>query len=107
MRKIENIFENLNEELCYDLMGELCLDEDRIIWSYNIDKHINQTDNIGISEDDVEIMSAEETLQDAHFHDMELINNYFHLLEDKHEWYFTEPTLNETTIISEIFEVDD
>lgn len=101
-----SIYNRLNDDLCYDLMGELIYGEDKIIWTYNIHKNIDMVDEEGISEEEVEIISIEEKLQEAYYHDIELIKNNIHLFFYRDDWYFTEPVLNSTTIHSEFF-VDD
>ena len=103
---LENLYNNINDDLYYDLMGELLFDEDKIIWNYDINKNIDITDDEGISEDDVEIISIEEKLQEAHYHDINLIQNNLSLLDNRDRWYFTEPILNHSTIISEFFLLD-
>ncbi len=103
---LECLYNNINNDLCLDLMGELIFDEDKIIWSYDVNKDIDITDDDGISEDDVEIISIEEKLQDAHHFDMNLIHSNLSLLDDRDRWYFTEPILNHTTIVSEFFLLD-
>lgn len=103
---IGSVFNKLNEDLWHDLMGELIFDDDRIIWNYDINKNIDIVDDEGISEEEVEIISIEEKLQEAHYHDINLIQNELHLLDNINRWYFTEPILNHSTIISEFFLVD-
>ncbi len=104
--KIKDTYDLLNKELFYDLMGDLILDDDKISWTYDIYKNIDMIDNIGISEDEVEIISTEEKLQEAYYHDINLIKNNLIFFDDLGEWYFTEPILNHTTIISEFFLLD-
>lgn len=103
---LEALFNSINNELNLDLMGELIYDDDKIIWNYDINKNINIIDDEGISEDDVEIISIEEKLQEAHYHDITLIQSYLSLLDERNGWYFTDPILNHSTIISEFFLLD-
>lgn len=98
-----SIFNKINGELCYDLMGELTHMDDKIIWSYDVDKNIDMVDSEGISEEDVEIISIEEKLQEAYYNDLSIIQNNISLLYNRDDWYFTEPILNHTTIIFEFF----
>ena len=104
---LEGLFNQIDGDVSHDLMGELIFDEDRIIWTYDINKNIDITDDDGISEEEVEIISIEEKLQEAHFHDIGLIQNNISLLENRENWYFTEPILNHSTILSEFFLIVD
>ena len=97
------LFEILQEELNENLMGEILLGEDVIIWNYDMNKNTDIIDEKGISEDEVEFFSIEEKLQEAHFYDIGLINEIIMLHDQKERWYFTEPTLNNTTIICDLF----
>ncbi len=103
---IDKLFEEMNEHLCYDLMGELVLGDDKIIWTYDINKDIDIIDHDGISEDDVKIISIEEKLQEAYYHDIDLVQNNLSLLDNRDRWYFTEPLLNYCTIVSEFFLIE-
>jgi len=101
---IDCIYEKLNKDLCYDLMGELILDDEKIIWSYNIEMNTSEIDDNGISEEEVEFISIEEKLQEAHFNDLNLIKSTLNLMVDKDKLYFTEPILNYNTVVFEFFE---
>jgi len=103
---VNEVFYLLNDELCETLKGEILLGDDLIIWNYDINKDINMIDDDGITEEEVEIFSSEEILQEAHHHDIKLIQEIMILNDVKNKWYFTEPTLNNTTIICDFFLLD-
>lgn len=104
--RLNKTYNSLINDLDDDLMGELIFDDDKILWTYDINKNIDIIDDEGISEEEVEIISIEEKLQESYYHDINLIQNNLILFDNLDEWYFTEPILNDSTIVLEFFLID-
>lgn len=104
--RLNKTYNSLINDLDDDLMGELIFDDDKILWTYDINKNIDIIDDEGISEEEVEIISIEEKLQESYYHDINLIQNNLILFDNLNEWYFTEPILNDSTIVLEFFLID-
>jgi hypothetical protein len=104
---INELFEELQDNVLEELNGEIILEGNCIVWSYDIDRDgiaiIDDTED----DDDLEfdfgsIKSSEELLQDAYDEDLFSIQSYVDGLEDNN-WTFSEPEIGETTISIKIF----
>jgi hypothetical protein len=104
---INELFEELQDNVLVELNGEIILEGNCIVWSYDIDRDgMPICDNV---EDDDEfefdfgsIKSSEELLQDAYDEDLLSIQSYVDGLGED-DWIFSEPEIGETTISIKIF----
>jgi len=105
--KINELFEELQDNVLEELNGEIILEGNCIIWSYDIDRDgiaiIDDTED----DDDLEfdfdsIRSSEELLQEAYAEDLFSIQSYVDGLEEN-DCTFSEPEIGETTISVKIF----
>lgn len=104
---ISELFEELQDNILDNLNGELILEGNCIIWSYDLDRD-GATPDLGISDDDdVEFdfassMSPEELLQEGFEEDKEAIELFLDGL-DEDCWTISDPEIGETQITFKIF----
>lgn len=104
---INELFEELQDNILGELNGEIILQGNCIVWSYDIDRDgiaiIDDTED----DDDLEydfgsIRSSEELLQDAYDEDLFSIQSCVDGLEEN-DCTFSEPEIGKTTISVKIF----
>ncbi len=110
---IKSLFEELEETDLFDkLSGELILHNKYIVWTFDIDKNLDDfevdnnllDDEIGYTEIDFnDIISNEEKLKDAYDVDIELIQDYLNRLDDCVERKFTDPVTSKNMISFRFF----
>lgn len=102
------LFEELQDNIFDDLNGELSLEGNCIIWSYDLDRD-GATPDLEVSDDDdVEFdfassTSPEELLRQGYDEDLILIEAHIAQLDDYADWSFSDPELAETQISFKIF----
>jgi hypothetical protein len=99
-----DLYDYLSDEICYDLKGEIVLDDDVIVWSYDIENHCDIIDEDGISEEDVEMFSIEEKLDNVYEHDLQQIKDSLLQYNNVESLIFTNPIKNKTSISFQIFD---
>lgn len=104
---INELFEELQDNILDELNGELILEGNCIIWSYDIDRDGMPIEEKTDDEDELEfdfssIKSSEELLQDAYDEDLMSIQTYVDSL-DEDCWTFSDPEIGETVISFKIF----
>lgn len=102
------LFEELQDNIFDDLNGELSLEGNCIIWSYDLDRDGATPDLEVADDDDVEFdfassTSPEELLQQGYDEDLMLIEAHIALLDDYADWSFSDPEIAETQISFKIF----
>jgi len=105
---ISELFEKLQDENFVDgLSGELILEGNCIIWSYNLENNVEEIEAPISEEPEEELVfeatSPEELLHEAYGEDLESIEELIAELEDYTEWTFSEPELGELSISFKIF----
>jgi hypothetical protein len=101
---INELFEDLQDNVLDDLNGELILEKNCIIWSYDIDRDGAMVENE--SNDDIDefeycfssVNSSEEILQQAYNEDLSIIETYIAELDDNANWSFSDPKIGESVI---------
>lgn len=108
---INKLFENLQEDTFDELLeGELCLEGNCIVWSYNL-KDVTEDIPTNMSDEDEEdeldfefnVTSPEELLQEAYNKDFILIENRIAELDEFIDWSYSEPEVIDLTISFKIF----
>jgi hypothetical protein len=104
---INELFEELQDNVLEELNGEIILEGNCIIWSYDIDRDGMAIIDDSEDDDDFEfdfgaIKSSEELLQDAYDEDLFSIQSCVDGF-DGDDWTFSEPEIGETTISFKIF----
>lgn len=105
---INKLFENLQEEdFVEQLKGELSLEGNCIVWTFDINNnnHYNNEQAVFNDDDDDEFSftSPAEIIQEAYDEDLLIIENLIADIDDTLEWTFSDPDVNETTISFKIF----
>jgi len=110
---ISDLFENLQENLIEELKGELTLDGNCIIWSFDIKENVNhelESFNDADDADDVDydefsfiINSTSETLQEAYDEDIVFIERLIDELDILDDWTFSDAEVWENNISFKIF----
>ena len=102
---ISELFEELQNSIADELSGELILEGNRIVWSYDLDRD-GATPDIEVNDDDdVEFGSStspEELLQQQYDEDKETIELFLDGL-DENNWTISDPEIGETIISFKIF----
>jgi len=106
--KVNELFEKLEEKfLPEDLNGELQLQGNCIIWTYNLDNNSEEIEPPEGDDDDLsfnfEATSPAELLQDACDDDMESIKGFLDELDEYDNWTFSEPETVGNIISFKIF----
>ena len=105
---ISELFDKLQDNIPEELNGELILEGNCIIWSYDLDRD-GATQDLEISDDDdaefdfASSTSPEELLQQGYDEDLLVIEGYIAQLDDFAEWSFSDPEIAETVISFKIF----
>ncbi len=104
---IRNLFEQLQDEVQDNLKGELVLEGNRIVWSYDIDKNGMPVEEDTNEEDELEfdfgsIQSPEEILFETYQEDKEAIELFLDGL-DEDCWTISDPEITESQISFRIF----
>jgi hypothetical protein len=100
---ISILFEELEKE---ELRGELMLEGNCIIWSYNLNDDSEEIDIAEVNDDDdygYDITSPLELLQDAYNEDLGVIELSISEFDEQGDWTFSDPEIGETTISFKIF----
>jgi hypothetical protein len=106
---ISELFDELIHNIPKDLIGQLILDGNCIIWTYDIDRDGMPEEEIKPDEDDefefdfTSIKSSEELLQQGYDDDLLAIQNFIVELDDYADWTFSDPEIGETVISFKIF----
>ena len=109
-----NIYELYNhlqdESFLEKLKGELKLEGNCIIWSYNLNESTEEIEVPNYNDDDEEdftyafnVVSSEESLQETCDGELELIKQYINELDEFNDWSFSDPDVDDTTISFKIF----
>jgi hypothetical protein len=102
------LFEELQDNIAGDLNGELILEGNCIIWSYDLDRD-GATPDLEIADDDeqeydfVNATSPEELLQQGYDEDLMIIEAYIAQLDDYADWSYSDPEIGESQISFKIF----
>ena len=98
---INELFEEIQDEFVpEELNGEFLLQNNAIVWSYNLDKDVEEIDYLDDEEDNMfgfEALSGEELLLEAYQEDLEKFNDLLDRLEETSNW-----TLSETETVENI-----
>jgi len=106
---INELFDRLQDEgLMDNLNGELILEENSIIWTYDLNKNskeIEASDDDDFEEQEFyfESSSSEELLLETYDEDLENIQEILDELGETDNWTFSEPETNKTIISFRIF----
>ena len=106
--KVRELFEKLEEKFVDVLCGEIQLQGNCIIWTYNLD---NNSEDIEVQDEDeddetffnFQATSPAELLQDACDDDKERINDFLDELDECDNWTFSEPETIGNIISFKIF----
>jgi hypothetical protein len=109
---ISELFEKIQEDILDELRGEIILEGNCIVWSYDIDRDGMPIDeatdeDVDLDDDELEFdfnmgKSSEELLLDAYEEDLFSIESYTDALDDDC-WTFSNPEMSETVISFKIF----
>jgi hypothetical protein len=105
---ISELFEKLQDDISEELNGELILEGNCIIWSYDLDRD-GATQDLEISDDDdvefdfASATSPEELLQQGYDEDLIVIEGCIAQLDDFAEWSYSDPEIADTIISFKIF----
>jgi len=105
---ISELFEELQDNILDDLNGELILEGNCIVWSYDIDRDAVPENNNVEDDDDLEfdftsVTSPEEILQQKYDEDIIIIEAHLAQLDDYADWSFSDPEIGESIISFKIF----
>ncbi len=111
---ISELYQSLVENVDSDnLNGELELQGNCIVWTYNLEDNAGNEQSLPIVENDeyddeydnyyFESETDEEILQTKCDEDIEIIKLYLDDLDDSEDWSFSEPEIGENTIMFRIF----
>jgi len=106
---INELFEKIQDKfLPEDLNGEVILQGNCIIWSYDLEKDSEEIEAPCEDEDDelqfnFEAAPCEELLQDAYIADSEKLEELLDELEESDNWTFSDPETIESVISFKIF----
>ena len=104
---IRELFQNLRENFIEQLKGELVLEGNCIIWSYDLKNNNEElpNDNEDDYDDDFDFntTSTAELLQEAYNEDLELIETLIDELEEYSNWLFSPSEVGDTNISFKIF----
>jgi len=104
---INDLFENLQKSLIDEIKGELILNGNCIVWSYDLDRNVEEieiTDDDEIDYDLKESCSPEELLQEVFIDDKEIIEKFIFELDDYTDyWSISEPEINNNIISFKIY----
>ena len=103
---INELFEKLQEDILGNLTGDLILEGNCIVWSYDLDRD-GATQDIEANDDDAEFdfassTSPAELLQQGYEEDKEAIELFLDGL-DEDNWTISDPEIEETQITFKIF----
>jgi hypothetical protein len=103
---ISELFEKLQDDILEELNGELILEGNCIIWSYDLDRD-SAVQDIEVNDDDefdfTSATSPEELLQQGYDEDLIVIEGCIAQLDDFADWSFSDSEIGETQISFKIF----
>ena len=106
---VKELFDELQNKFSNDdLTGELILQGNCIIWTYNLDDEF-EDDSMSFDLDDEEIIfgfnscGSEELLEDAYAEDFEKIINYLDEIDEFNNWTFSDADIVDDLISFKIF----
>ena len=105
---ISELFEKLQNDISNDFNGELILEGNCIIWSYDIDRNGMAVEEKTDDDEEVEfdfntVKSSEELLQQAYDEDLLSIESCIDIFDEYGDWSFSDPEIGETVISFKIF----
>lgn len=105
---ISELFEKFEEDgLVDDLSGELLVKGKCIIYTFDLDKNVEEIeapdDNDDEQEFSFEAISPEELLLEAYNEDLEKIQEFLDINEEADNWRLSEPETSDTIISFRIF----
>ena len=105
---ISELFEKLQDNVSNEFNGELILEGNCIIWSYDIDRDGMPVEEKTNDDDELEfdfntVKSSEELLQQGYDEDLLTIQTFITELDDYADWSFSDPEIGETVISFKIF----
>ena len=96
---IKNLFEFLEKNLLDEINGELILDGNQIIWTFDLNKDSEEFDeNNDCDEFSYNLQSNEEVLQEIYVEDLDCIVELISDFDDESTYTFSEPEIGECVI---------
>lgn len=106
---INKLFEKMEEDSFNEnLNGELVLEGNCIVWSFDLDKNSEEIEAPQVNDEDelefnFNVTSPLELLQEAYQEDLQAIELLIDEVDEFSEWSFSEPEIGDTTISFKIF----
>jgi hypothetical protein len=108
--KIKELYNKIQEHEFFieELKGDLTLNGNCIVWTFDIKNSEDYHESTTINDDDDDeycfnITSPSEILQDAYDVDIIAIENLVEEIDESSEWSYSLPEVSETTISFKIF----
>lgn len=107
MNKIIELYTGLEINLSFDeVLGKLTQNENEIIWNYDLSMKDKDSepyyDDNEESGDFVFSMGIDEQLNDAYYHDIEIIENIIDDMDTGYNWCISEPEIDDESICFKI-----
>jgi hypothetical protein len=105
---ISELFEELQDNILEELNGELILEGNCIIWSYDLDRD-GATQDLEVNDDDeiefdfASATSPEELLRQGYDEDLIIIEAHIAQLDDYADWSYSDPEIGDSQISFKIF----
>ena len=104
---INELFEEIqNEFISEELNGEFLLEDDNIVWSYDLNDDTDGINDFNDDEDnlfDFEASSSEEELLEKHQEDLEKLQYLLDRLDETENWELSDAETNNNTITFKIY----
>jgi len=103
---ISELFEAIQDELLLDdLNGEFLLDEDIIIWSYNITEDSEEAEYLDDDEESFNytVVSSEEALQETYQEDFTKLEEFLNDTEEIDNWTLSDSEIVDGVIVFKIY----